>query len=173
MALTIEAVQAAVETDVDPGTLKRLLDAAVQSVNRAAGNATVETESHLAHGLTLLNLRRPRTSLTSVIEYRSPSSDSLTLSSDDYREVGDHSLLRLGSGTNAALAWGYQVDVTYVPEVDQAVRDRVAIALISVDLEFKVFDSESVGDWKGDQKDWKARRRELFAHIREGRSLIT
>lgn len=173
MALTVEAVRAAVETDVDPATLKRLLDSAVAAVDRAAGKATSSTATHLAHGLTLLTLRRRRTSITSIVEYRRAASDPVTLSTDDYRVVGDYELLRLTGGTNSASAWGYQVDVTFVPEVDQDIRDRVAIDLVKVDLEFRSFDSETVGDWKGEQKDWKARRRELFAHVREGRSPIT
>jgi hypothetical protein len=172
MALTLAAVKAAVETDLDDAIVKRLLDAAVSAVDRSAGKATTESETYDASGLEYLPLSRRHTAIGSIVERRRASSDPVTLSADDYREVGDYQLLRLASGTNPASIWGREVVITYTPEVDQEVRDRVAIDLVKVDLEFKVYDKEKVGDWEGDQKSWKSRRRELLTHVREGRSPI-
>jgi len=172
MSVTIADLGARVETDLDDDILQRILDAAEKSVERAAGNATSEVETHLAHGAQFLALSRRSTAFTSISERRRHSSDAVTLSSNDYRKVGDYKLIRLADGDNAAGFWGAEVVVTYTPEVDTNVRDRVTLDLCQVDIEFRAYDREKSADWEGSQKDWKARRRELLNHIREGRSPI-
>ena len=172
MSVDIDDLRARVETDLDNNVLQRILDAAEKSVERAAGNATTEAETHQAFGARFLALSRRSTAFTSVTERLRYSSDAVTLSANDYRKVGDYKLIRLADGDNPSSYWGSEVVVTYTPEVDENIRDRVTLDLCQVDIEFRAYDSEKSADWSGSQKDWKARRRELLAHVREGRSPI-
>ncbi len=170
MSVTVADLHARVETDLDTTVLQRILDAAVAAVDRAAGKTTAETQTLVATHSEWVALTRRHTAIVSVTERRRHSADAVVLSSNDYREVGGYRILRLASGDNGASCWGAEVSIVYTPEVDADVRDRVALDLCQVDLEFRSFDSEKSGDWSGSQKDWKARRRELLAHVREGRS---
>ena len=89
----------------------------------------------------------------------------------DYRVVGAYRFLRLASGTNPARFWANEVEFTYTPEVDTALRDRGTIDLCHVDVEYRPFEQEKTGGWEG-KADWSKQRRELLAQVREGRSLI-
>ena len=172
MSVDIGDLRLRVETDLDDTVLQRILDAAVKAIARAAGNATTEAETHQAFGARFLALSRRSTAFTSVTERLRYSSDAVTLSANDYRKVGDYKLIRLADGDNPSSYWGSEVVVTYTPEVDENVRDRVALDLSQVDIEFRAYDREQSPDWEGEQKDWKARRRELLTHVKEGRSPI-
>lgn len=172
MSVDLAALKERVETDFPDTVLQRVLDSAVKAVERAHGATASETETHLAIGAQFLSLHRQSQSLTTVTERRRMSSDAVTLSANDYRKVGDFRLMRLATGDNPAGYWGAEDVVTYVPVVDINVRDRVTLDLCLVDIEFNAFDSYKAGNWTGTQKDWRARRRELLAQIREGQSLI-
>lgn len=172
MAVTTDDLRDRTETDLPEETLQRILDAAEKSVERSAGSATSEAETHLAAGASFLALSRRHTAIVSIVERRRHSSDPVTLSANDYRDVGDYRLMRLNTGDNAASFWGAEAVVTYVPEVDADVRDRVTLDLAMLDIEFRAYEREKAGDWEGEQKEWKARRRELLTHIREGRALL-
>lgn len=170
MTVTIADLHARVETDLDGTTLQRILDGAVKAVDRAAGKATAEVETKLATNSEWLTLNRRSAAITSITERRRHSSPAVTLSSNDFRKVGGYRFLRSVNGDNPFMTWGAEVVISYVPEVDTDVRDRVALDLAQIDLEFRAYDTEKSGDWSGSQKEWKARRRELLTHIREGRS---
>jgi hypothetical protein len=170
MTVTVEDLRARVETDLDTTVLQRILDAAVASVDRSAGKIANDTQTVVATNSDWLALTRRHTAIVSITERRRHSSDAVTLSSNDYREVGGYRILRLRDGDNAAVCWGSEVAIVFTPEVDTDVRDRVALDLSQVDLEFRAYDSEKSGDWSGSQKDYRARRRELLAQVREGRS---
>lgn len=172
MAVTTSDLLARVETDLDEETLQRILDAAVKSVDRSAGSVSSAVETHRAFGVRQIVLSRRHDSITSITERRSDDADAVALSANDYRESGGYRLLRLPAGDNPASSWGVEVVVEYVPEVDTEVRDRVALDLALMDIEFRAFDREESDDWEGEQRDYKARRRELLRQVREGRSLI-
>ncbi|MCP4871633.1 MAG: phage gp6-like head-tail connector protein [Proteobacteria bacterium] len=172
MAVTVQDLRARVETDLDDDTLQRILDSAVQAIDRAAGKAIAEQEAKLAaNSEWFATIRRPASGIV-IKERRRHTSPEVTLAADDYRQVGTYRFLRLTDGTNPAPCWGHEVVIDYVPEVDEDVRDRVALDISQVDLEFRAFEREKSGDWEGEQKEWKSRRRELLAQVREGRSLI-
>lgn len=173
MALTVTDVRARIKTGLDNTTLQRMLTAAEKSVARSAGSATVAVETYDAMGNQWISLRRRSTAITSIVERRSYGSDPVTLEANDWRKVGGYKLLRLTGGTNSASTWGREVIVTYVPEIDAEIRDRVALDLVELDVEFRAFDSESVGDWAGVQRDYKATRRDLLSQVREGRSPVS
>lgn len=172
MALTLDKVRNRVETDLDDVTLQTILDGVEQSIVRAAGNASTETETQMALGAQLIPLRRRHLSITSITERSTIYASATTLAADDYREVGDYEILRLATGTNPRSRWGTEVVVVYVPEVDADLRDSVALDLCQMVVEFRALDREEVGDWKGEQKDYNKRRKALLATIREGRSPV-
>ena len=173
MALTIELVRARVETDLDDVTLQTILSANEETIDRSAGKAATEAETHFARGARFLALSRRSTSITSITERANLSTDpAVTLATDDWRKVGDYRILRISGGTNSRSTWGQEIVVTYVPEVDSNLRDRVTLDLCQVDVEFRALDLEKVGDWEGEQKDYKSRRRALLAQVREGRSPV-
>ena len=172
MSIDVGDLHLRVETDLDNATLQRIVTAAEKSVERAAGSATSEVETMEAFGARFLVLSRRSAAFVSITERLRFSSDVVTLSTNDYRKVGGYKLMRLADGDNPSSFWGSEVVITYTPEVDTEVRDRVALDLCQVDLEFRAYDREQSPDWEGEQKDWKARRRELLTHIKEGRSPI-
>ena len=172
MTVTVDDLRLRIETDLDDTTLERILDAAVESVERSAGKADSEVDTREAFAAPFVVLSRRKTAIVSITERRRFSSDEVTLSANDYREVGDYKLFRTSDGDNPSTGWGSEVVVTYTPEVDEDVRDRVTLDLCQVDIEFRAYDREESGDWEGEQKDYKARRRELFRQIREGQSPI-
>jgi hypothetical protein len=172
VALTIEQVRERVETSLSDAALQVILDSCEAEVSRYAGSASSDSETMLASGVRMLPLTRRHASITSIVERRLLSSDPVTLDASDWREVGGYRLLRLSSGTNPAASWGAEVVVTYVPEVDAALRERVTLDLIQMDAEFRAFDSENVGDWSGTQNDYRVRRQGLLSQIREGRSMV-
>lgn len=173
MAITIARVRDRVETDLDDVTLQTILDGAVQAIERAAGKAATESETFKALGAQFVVPYRRRTSITSITERATIYTDpAVTLSSNDYRAVGDYQILRLSTGDNARSRWGQEVVVTYVPEVDADLRDSVTLDLCQMVVEFRALDREKVGDWEGEQKDYSKRRKALLATVREGRSSV-
>lgn len=171
MAVTIADLRARVETDLDDPTLQRIMDAAVKSIDRAAGKADEQVETRIATNSEWIATSRRMASVTSIEERRRVRSDPINLSANDYRIVGATRLLRESGGDNGASFWGAQVTITYVPEVDQDVRDRVTLDLSAVDLEFRAYEQERSGDWSG-KADWKKQRSQLLRQVREGRSPI-
>lgn len=172
MAVTLVDLKARVESDLDDEVLQRILDSNLESVERSAGNADSEVEHHEALGTRDIVVSRPIASVDQVVERYRRSSDPVTLSANDYRLVGKYKLYRMTDGDNPASSWGREVEVTYTPEVDQQVRDRMTLDLCLIDVEFSAWQRWGSGDWDGDQSDWKSRRREVLAHLREGRSPI-
>lgn len=173
MTVTVAEVRERIPTDRTDAAIQRVLDSAIKAIERAAGNATSQTDVGNASGSRWFLLTRTATAFTSVTERRRHTSDEVTLSSDDYRQVGPVRLLRLSDGTNPASAWGAEVIAIYTPEVDTDVRDRVTLDICVVDLNFQAFDKEKSGaNWEGEQRDYKARRRELLRQVREGMAPI-
>lgn len=168
MALTIEAVRARVETDLDDPTLQKILDGCVQAVDRAAGKVASESETFRARGTREISLVRLSASITTVEERATIYADAVVLvEGTDFRKSGDYRLIRLNG-----VRWGDEVKVDYVPEVDPALRDSVTMDLCQMVVEFRALDKETVGDWAGEQKDYEKRRKALLATVREGRSPI-
>lgn len=172
MALTLADVRGRVETDFDDDTLQRILDAAVEDVNRHAGDAASETETFRAFGAPEIALSRPASSVDKVTEIAHRHADPVVLAADDFRRSGKYRLVRLTTGTNPASTWGHEVEVEYTPEVDPALRDRVTLDVVQMDVEFRAYATEDEGDWGGSQVDHQARRDAKLAEIREGRSPV-
>ena len=173
MTITVADVREKLPSDRTDAAIQRVIDAAVTAIARAAGNATTQTDEGDSSGSQWFLLTRIPTAFTSVTERRRHSDAAVTLAADDFRQVGNYKLLRLSDGTNPASVWGKEVIVIYTPDVDTDVRDRVTLDICVVDLNFQAFDREKAGaNWEGEQKDYKARRRELLRQIREGMTPI-
>lgn len=168
---TLAEVRARVETDLDDATLQTLIDAELEALDREAGDATA-VETKLASGLKQIILRRKPESITGITERFNADSDAVSLSANDWRQVGLHTVRRLTDGDNPASGWGAEVVVSYVPEIDTALRDVIIFDLVQLSVEFRAFDEEEAGDWKGTQKDFDTRRKAILAQLTEGRGLI-
>lgn len=168
---TLAEVRARVETDLDDATLQTLVDGEVESLEREAGGIT-ETETQYASGLKKIVLRRKPNSITSIKERVTLTADEVTLATDDWRQTGQYGLFRVPDGTNSASRWGAEVVIAYVPELDTNLRDRIVFDLVQMAVEFRAFDEETAGDWKGLQKDYKTRRKAVLEQVTEGRGLI-
>lgn len=164
-------VRARVETDLDDATLQTIIDGEVEALDREAGGET-ETETQYASGLKKIVLRRPPKSITSIKERVTLTANEVTLAADDWRQTGQYGLFRVTDGTNPASRWGAEVVVEYVPELDTNLRDRIIFDLVQMAVEFRAFDEETAGDWKGLQKDYKKRRKAVLEQVTEGRGLI-
>lgn len=168
---TLAEVRTRVETDLDDATLQTLIDGEVEALQREAGGVT-ETETQYASGLKKIVLKRLPNSITSINERRTLTADPITLATNDWRQTGQYGLFREANGTNPASRWGAEVVIAYVPELDTNLRDRIVFDLVQMAVEFRAFDEETAGDWKGLQKDYKQRRKAVLEQVTEGRGLI-
>ncbi len=164
-------VRARVETDLDDATLQTIVDGEIESLQREAGKET-ETETQYASGLKKIVLKRLPKSITSIKERVTLTADEVTLATDDWRQTGLYGLFRVTDGTNPASRWGAEVVIAYVPEIDTNLRDRIVFDLVQMAVEFRAFDEETAGDWKGLQKDYENRRKAVLEQLTEGRGLI-
>ena len=169
---TLAEVRARVETDLDDATLQTIVDSETESLQREAGGPA-QTETQFASGLKQIILKRKPASITSITERGTLTAAAVALAANDWRQTGLYGIYRLADGTNPAASWGAEVVIVYVPELDAALRDRVVFDLVQLAVEFRAFDSEEAGDWKGTQKDYDKRRKAVLAQVSEGRGLIS
>lgn len=170
--ITVSDLRGRVETDLDDFLLQRIIDAGQEEIARLVGPTTV-TETHYAHGRSRVILGRKPASITSVTERRMVLDNPVMLAADDWRQLSPFILLRLPNGTNPAGAWGAEVVVTYSRDVDEALRDRVALDLAAMDAEFRPHESENFGDVKIGSGDYRERRTALLAQLAEPRRGVT
>jgi len=166
MSISVTQVQDRLETDLDENMIQLIIDAETESLERAKGKASV-TETHNASGSRKLVLRRKPASITSIAERTNLLDDAVTLSVNDWRQIGTRVLLRLPDGDNPAGSWGKEVVVTYTAEIDTNLRDRVILDLVQLSIEFRAFEREKAGDWEGEQESYNERRKVLLNQIRE------
>jgi len=167
-------VRARVETDLDDATLQTIIDAEIESLEREVGGASAVQTTQVS-GLRMFVLNRKPESITSITERRTYESDVVALSANDYRLIGGYSLRRLSDGDNPASTWGEEVVVSYAPEIDQNLRDRVIFDLVQIAVEFRAFETEEIGDdYKRSETSGALaeRRRVLIAQVHEGRGTL-
>lgn len=144
--LSIGDLRKHVTSTLEDPDLQRLLDAAYQAIDLYAGVTGPVTEVITSGPGDLLMLSRPASAITSVSEWF--WSTSTVLASNDYALSGGQMIVRLVTGTNAYGRWRGRVTVTYTPLDDTAERDRVAIALVQLDLTHNPgLSSEQIGEW--------------------------
>lgn len=147
MTLTVDGLRGFIETSLDDTSLGLLLDAAYEAIDRALGPLGYDdTPAAVTEILTvgpgdLLMLSRPATAITAVTEWETD------LSADDYELLGDQMVYRLSTGTHQRGTWDRRVRITYTPTADVNERDRAAVALVRLDLDYQPgVQSERLGD---------------------------
>lgn len=146
--ITVEQLLEHVTTDLGEDALGRLLDAAYEAIEKAAGpGSDSDYASNVSELITpgpgdLVRLSKPATAVVTVTE------GTTDLAADDYELRASGQLLRrLSTGTNPRSRWCGRVDVTYTPVSDVNDRDRVAIALVKLDIDHQPgVQSETLGD---------------------------
>lgn len=141
MTLTVDALRGHIETGLGDDELGLLLDAAYEAIDLTVGPADSVSELLSAGSGDLLMLSRAAASITSVTEC------DVELEADDYALVGDQVLRRVATGPNPRRAWTGRVEIAYVPVDDANERDRVAIGLVNLDLNYDPgLTAERLGD---------------------------
>ena len=171
MTLTVADLRQHVTSALLDPALQRELDAAYQAVDHRVGTTAAAVESHRAGSGPLLMLNRAAASISAVTE--DATGVPVVLNAADYALRPSGSLLeRLTTGPNPRSRWYGRVDVTVVPRVLIAERDRVAIDLVRNYLEFHPgVSSERIGEWQesfegaGDESGYAARREEILATL--------
>lgn len=126
--LTAATLRAYITTALDDTALQGLLDAAYQAIDPRLPTGP-QTEL-LTSGADLLVLSLPAASITSIVD------SDVELDPDDYQVVSPTMLRRLATGTHPRRIWIRPL-VTYVAVAADAERDRMAIALVRLELGFK------------------------------------
>jgi hypothetical protein len=147
MTLTVVQLREHVTSSLVDAALQRLLDAAYAAIAERAGAAGNLTESLPAGHGPLLMLSHQASAIVSVTE--DATGEALLLDADDYRLRPSGSLLeRLDGGTHPHTRWRGRIDLTYTLADDTAERDRVALELVELDVNFQPgASSETIGAW--------------------------
>lgn len=172
VSLTVADLRKRIETDFEEEVVQRIIDSVLEEIDRVAGPEGSVTDWFTATGAEEISLSRKPSSITEIKERAFKTSDEVTLSANDYRQMEDYRLRRLASGDNAASSWGAEVQVTYTVDTDSNLRERVALDLAQLDIEFQAAEQSSDGDHSESQATYAARRAALLDQIREGRSPV-
>lgn len=149
MTLTVGDLRGYITSGLTDPALQKLLDAAYEAIGHQSGAAGAVTEFAVG-GYSTLILDRQASAITSVTE-RIGGVD-VVLAANDYRHSG-YVLTRLDTGTNPRSTWADTTTV-YDPVVDAAEWDRVAVALVELDLNYSPgVTSERIGDWEETKAD--------------------
>lgn len=150
----IDQIRMHVETGLVDEALLRIIDDATEEVEARFGTDDPVTEIIRPAGQTVV-LKRKAQSITSVNLLDSSGDSYQTLSASDYRLRNGRILDRLAGG--AAYDWvtnydnpGYgstEIEVVYVPVPEIALRDRMVIDLVKLQVQYEGLATQSVGDY--------------------------
>lgn len=159
-----------IETDLGDAELEAYYQAELEVIDKRLGDPV----DHLkAFGLPFVLLRRQALTITSVTVRSSPDADEVTLAADDYRLFDGRELIRLSKGTNPASSWYGELVITYVPVVDAALHQRVAIDLCKLAIEHKGVSFEATGGGTSTSfADYQAAREKVLAQISGRQSIL-
>lgn len=132
MTVTVEQLRrfVSVPATLEDEDLELLLAAAYGAIDGRIGEPGATTEILTITGGDLMLLSYPVQSISRIAE------DGVELDPDDYVRVGSM-IRRTATGPNPSTHWRGRIETTYVPRADQAERDRIAIALVDLDLRFQ------------------------------------
>jgi hypothetical protein len=175
--LTTAEFRAFEDTELGDVPLQTLLDAAEIEIVRFAGDPTTATE-WIRGGQAFVYLKRPASSVTSIVEWNDSDGSSVTLAADDYLAYpGGFAFKRISTGTNPRSTWRDRSVWTYTPQADTALRKVVQVDLIKLALNFSPgVISERIGDWSEtfqqamDSNDRE--RGEILSRLSYGPSLV-
>ncbi len=168
MTLTVDALRGYVETSLRDDALGELLEAAYEAIDGFAGVSGPVTELISPGPGDLLMLSVPAESVTSVTEC------DVILASDDYELIGGQQLHRLHAGTHPSSRWRGRTKVVYPRLNDDAERDRVAAALVALDVNHNPgLSAQQLGDWSETYADNSAmnytlERQSILASLTQG-----
>lgn len=165
--ITVDDVRARIETDFDDAAIQRMINAAYEAIEERHGSSSQVTDRFRAGGTDTVVLTRKAGTIVEVRVRPYPTADVVVLDPAEYRLWGPMMLTRVGA------TWEYEVEVDYIPHTNTELRDRVALDLVQLDIEFRAYGSEQAGDWRGDQSDYAARREYVLNQIREPSRGIT
>ena len=172
--LTVDDLRLYVSSTLTDDALQMLLDAAYDEIEDVAPSGQVNELIDPGHG-DLLMLSREADSIVSIAEQFHGT--SVTLAADDYevRSSGT-TLRRLATGTNPSHHWRGRVDVAYLPGDDMAIRKRVQLELVKLDLAFSPsLASQTIGTWSETYttgKPYADQRSEILASLGGGVMII-
>ena len=126
--LTVSELRKYVTTALEDSALQGLLTAAYEAIDPRLPSGP-QTEL-LTTDATVLVLSYPAASITSIEDC------GATLDVTDYQRISPTMLRRLDTGTNPDRLWRQPL-IEYVTVPSDAERDRMAIALVQLDLNFK------------------------------------
>lgn len=145
MTLSVDDLRLIHVSSLGDQALQTFLDAAYQSIDAYVGVTGDAQELLKASGNgPLLMLSRRAESISVLVE------NDITLDPSDYQlRASGQMLYRLNTGPNPRRSWWGRVDVTYSPYLDDADRDRVAVSLVKLDINYAPgLTSEEIGDWR-------------------------
>jgi len=146
--LTVADLRLRLDTQLGDTALQSLLDSAYQAIEQRVEPSGPITEYLSARG-ELLMLSRPADVISDVLEFVWAGQDGVELDDTDFElRSSGQTLRRLTTGTNPSRWWRGKVSVTYLPRDDEALRDSVAVQLISLDVNTKFgLTSQTIGTW--------------------------
>lgn len=165
--VTLTHLRAMVTTGLDDTQLQTIIDREEAEVVRRYGahyvdSVTTIVETYQPTGLMRnVFLRRGISSIASVTEQRSLSSQVTPVASTDYAAWYEQGRLERVNGT-----WGAVVNVTYVPQNDRDLRRQVIIELVRLALEQTAMRSESIaGEHSYTAPEWEQVRVQLYRRL--------
>jgi len=163
--LTVVALRAHLETDLEDAALQRFIDDAESEVIRRYGERSTQTDTFTGEILaTALFLSRKATVITTVVE--EVAGTETTLASDDYRlRYEGRQIQRLATGTNPRTTWGEVVTVVYEPKDELANRLRVSVDLVKLAVAYNALDSEAAGDYSAKSVRYEKERAEILGRL--------
>ena len=147
MTLDVDGLREHVESSLSDDALGLLLDAAYETIDALIGPPGYDdapasvTEVLTGVAGPLFMLAKPAEAITLITEH------DTELAEDDYRMMSNQLVMRLDTGTNSRRSWYRRIIVTYEPVSDAATRDRVAVALVKLELDHQPgVSAERLGD---------------------------
>jgi hypothetical protein len=131
VALSVDQVRERVETSLSDEALDSLLAAQYTAIASKFGPEGPITELLTGDAGDLLLLSRPAASISEVVEM------GAELDPDDYALQTRHLLVRLSTGPNPSRRWRGRIGITYAIAGDPEERDRIALALVGLELNHK------------------------------------
>jgi hypothetical protein len=132
VALTPAQVRERLETTLSDESLEALITATYEAIAGVLGPAGPITELLTADAGDVLLLSRP-----AIAEGITVLEQGVELDDEDYALKTSHLLIRLSTGPNPSRRWRGRPEITYSVLGDDAERDRIALALIGLDLTYK------------------------------------
>lgn len=177
MALDLSIVRQHVETGLVDAALTRLMEDAVEEVEARFGTDDPVTETIRTSGEKIV-LRRAAQSITSVSTIASDGS-ATALDPSEY-ELNGRVLERLSGGVisydwvthyDAPEGWDAKVRVVYVPVPEATLRDRVALDLIRLAVQYQALQTQKVGDYSMSAVDYHNERERILRGVANRRGL--